>query len=323
MRHVGVTYALTTTTHPTILVEMLLYPLTPPNPRARSLKDLFEGRSGNWRRKMAKRSSFGKSIRKRLSDITNYQPQHKSPPVFDQILQLNAASFSAKEQINHLLKENEGLLKLITDKNNIIEINGVELQKLRIVVQKTQLQNWNLAQSNSHMMAVVVYLICLFIFSKQLKELQHQLACKDALLKTINFNIQMNVDENDHMKGQNTNRRIRPARSQSIGHMSTVQVSGEEIVENKRRRVRRHSARFTSKEDEPNENLFEIKDLKMHEDYNSTSNMITEQKHDKCMSKTNPQESQRMSFGRPSRKAAGKINSYKEIPLNIKMRRPE
>ncbi|KAL8255625.1 hypothetical protein R6Q59_030692 [Mikania micrantha] len=279
---------------------------------------------------MAKRSSFGKSIRKRLSDITNYQPQHKSPPVFDQILQLNAASFSTKEQINHLLKENEGLLKLITDKNNIIEMNGVELQKLRIVVQKTQLQNWNLAQSNSHMMAE------LNLGKKKLTELQHQLACKDALLKTINFDLQakhetndqkyeskMNVDENDHMKGQNTNRRIRPARSQSIGHMTTVQVSGEEIVENKRRRVRRHSARFTSQEDEPNENLFEIKDLKMHEDHNSTSNMITEQKHDKCMSKTNPQESQRMSFGRPSRKAAEKINSYKEIPLNIKMRRPE
>ncbi|KAD5508684.1 hypothetical protein E3N88_16387 [Mikania micrantha] len=257
---------------------------------------------------MAKRSSFGKSIRKRLSDITNYQPQHKSPPVFDQILQLNAASFSTKEQINHLLK----MLWNFNDNSNIIEMNGVELQKLRIVVQKTQLQNWNLAQSNSHMMAVGTLL-----------KLQHQLACKDALLKTINFDLQMNVDENDHMKGQNTNRRIRPARSQSIGHMTTVQVSGEEIVENKRRRVRRHSARFTSQEDEPNENLFEIKDLKMHEDHNSTSNMITEQKHDKCMSKTNPQESQRMSFGRPSRKAAEKINSYKEIPLNIKMRRPE
>ncbi|XP_022026326.1 shugoshin-1-like [Helianthus annuus] len=103
---------------------------------------------------MAKRSSFGKSIRKRFSDITNYQPQHKSSPVFEQNFPLNASSSSTKEQIDHLLKENAGLMKHVTDKNKVIEMNRVELQKLRIVVQKTQLQNWNLAQTNSHMMAV-------------------------------------------------------------------------------------------------------------------------------------------------------------------------
>ncbi|KAK9072627.1 hypothetical protein SSX86_009062 [Deinandra increscens subsp. villosa] len=276
---------------------------------------------------MAKSSSFGQSMRKRLSDITNHQPQHKLPPVLDQNFPLNSSS--AKEQIDHLLKENEGLLKLITDKSKIIEMNGVELQKLRINLQKTQLQNWNLAQSNSHMMAE------LNLGKKKLKELQHQLACKDAVLKTLNFDLQvmretndqkceskMKDHENAHTNRQNTNRRTRAVRSQSIGNMTTVKASEEEILENKRRRVRRHSARFTSQHDEPKEDLFEIKDLKMHEDYSTTSEMITEQKHDKCV-KPEPQDSGRMSFGRPSRKAAEKINSYKEIPLNIKMRRPE
>ncbi|KAK1435123.1 hypothetical protein QVD17_00883 [Tagetes erecta] len=277
---------------------------------------------------MAKTSSFGKSIRKRLSDITNYQPQHKSSPVFHQNFPLDDSSSPAKQQIDRLVKENQGLLKLITDKNKVIETNGVELQNLRIVVQKTRLQNWNLAQSNSHMMAE------LNLGKKKLKELQHQLACKDALLKTMKLDLQAkhetNVQKCESKDGekavvirQNTDKQLRPGRSQSIGHMTKVEVSEEEMLENKRRRVRRQSARFTSQHNEPDENLFEIKDLKMHEDYGPLSNMINEQKQDKCRSESEPQGSQRMSFGRPSRKAAEKIHSYKETPLNIKMRRPE
>lgn len=36
----------------------------------------------------------------------------------------------------------------------MIEVTGAELQRLRGDVKKLQLQNWNLAQSNSHMLAV-------------------------------------------------------------------------------------------------------------------------------------------------------------------------
>jgi hypothetical protein len=38
--------------------------------------------------------------------------------------------------------------------SKVIEVNGAELQKLRVNCQKLQLQNWNLAQSNSHMLTV-------------------------------------------------------------------------------------------------------------------------------------------------------------------------
>jgi hypothetical protein len=76
-----------------------------------------------------------------------------------------------------------------------------------------------------------------------------------------------------------------------------------------RRKVRRQSARFSSEEHEPNENLFEIEDLKMYEDGSTP--------------KPECRDSQRMSLCRPSRRAAEKIQSYKETPLNIKMRRPE
>lgn len=38
--------------------------------------------------------------------------------------------------------------------SKIIESNGLELQTLRVTLQKTQLQNWQFAQSNSQMLAV-------------------------------------------------------------------------------------------------------------------------------------------------------------------------
>ncbi|KAL7595877.1 hypothetical protein Lser_V15G29015 [Lactuca serriola] len=270
--------------------------------------------------KMAKRSSFGKTLRKRLSDITNYQQNSKSPPLFDQILPPDDSLYSAKNHVDHLLKENAELMKLITDKNKVIEVNGVELQKLRIIVQKTQLQNWSLAQSNSHMMAE------LNLGKQKLKTLQHQLTCKDALLKTMNLELkavaavqEMNDQKDISQNGDNTstkqqtaNRRMRPIRSQSHGPWMTTdeQVSEKETAENKRRCVRRQTARFRSEEDEK---LFEIEDVKMDEDDGQTS---VDQKDGK--------QSQRMLFvGRPSRRAAEKVRSYKETPLNIKMRRPE
>ncbi|KAL4591599.1 hypothetical protein LXL04_004568 [Taraxacum kok-saghyz] len=270
--------------------------------------------------KMAKRSSFGKTIRKRLSDITNYQPNLKSEPLCDQILPPDNSLYSAKNHIDHLLKiivmieqENAELMKLITDKNKVIEVNGAELQKLRIVVQKTQLQNWNLAQSNSHMMAE------LNLGKQKLKTLQHQLTCKDALLKTMNQELQEHREINDR-KGtsqvgdnpcteqQNANKCTRPTRSQSHGPWMTTtdeQVSDKEKVENKRRCVRRQTARFRSQE---KENLFEIEDVNMDEGGQTS---------------VDQKESQRMSFGRPSRRAAEKVQSYKETSLKIKMRRPE
>ena len=41
----------------------------------------------------------------------------------------------------------------------MIELNGIELQKLRINLQKMQMQNWNLAQANSVMIAVSFFSI--------------------------------------------------------------------------------------------------------------------------------------------------------------------
>lgn len=130
--------------------------------------------------------------------------------------------------------------------SKIIELSGAELQKMRVSLQKLQLQNWNLAQSNSQMLAVCLVFalslsfkfisriiqfsviltkfllivqelnlgkdkvkVCLKIqvhwlwgycfslclnsqhCSFQLKELRHELGCKNALLKAKNMELEV------------------------------------------------------------------------------------------------------------------------------------
>ncbi|GFZ12833.1 hypothetical protein Acr_23g0012180 [Actinidia rufa] len=194
---------------------------------------------------MAKRSSFGSTVRKRLSDITNSIPQTKSPLPQKK---LSPTDSSSKEYIDHLVKE----LNLGKDK---------------------------------------------------LKALQHEILCKETLLKARNLDLEL------------------------IKHMALVfaamgpsttsqQVAEKEASESKRRRLRRQSARYNSQANKPTENLFEIGDA----NYLVPSSSIKKEKNgENCT----PARSQRTSLGRPLRKAAEKVQSYKETPLNIKMRRPE
>ncbi|MCD7449098.1 hypothetical protein HAX54_049212 [Datura stramonium] len=291
--------------------------------------------------RMAKRSSFGSIVRKRLSDITNSLPQtqHKSPIDVDKV---SPDVSSMKDYINHLAKENVALVKIVQEKNKIIELSGVELQKMRTHLQKMQLQNWNLAQSNSQMLAE------LNLTREKMKSLQHELVCKEVLLKSRNLEElqeqeQMDQPKNDlqdeefmdidsqlnkHSKPRNGNRRQRAARSQSMAHSTTSQQAAEkEAAENKRRCLRRKTTNSKIQQPEPAaEDLFELEGLAVpfnspvHYDgfVPSPSPGFQEVKHDK---ENVPQLSRRSSIGRPSRKAAEKVQSYKEIPVNIKMRR--
>ncbi|CAL9229118.1 unnamed protein product [Arabidopsis halleri] len=69
-----------------------------------------------------------------------------------------------------LLLLNRGLLKLV-------ELSGIEIQKLRINLRSVQEKNLQLAQANSQMLAE------LNTNKDRLKEFQHELGCKNALLK--------------------------------------------------------------------------------------------------------------------------------------------
>ncbi|XP_055834397.1 SHUGOSHIN 2 isoform X2 [Solanum dulcamara] len=290
--------------------------------------------------RMAKRSSFGSIVRKRLSDITNSLPQtqQKSPIDVDKV---SPDVSSMKDYINHLAKENVALVKIVQEKNKIIELSGLELQKMRIHLQKMQLQNWNLAQSNSHMLAE------LNLNREKMKSLQHELVCKEVLLKSRNLEEEqeqqkdqptndlqdeefMDIDSqlNKHSKPRNGNRRQRATRSQSMGNSMTSQQAAEkEATENKRRCLRRKSTTSKIQHSEPAaEDLFELEGLAVP--FNSPVHIdgfvpsplsgVEEVKHDK---ENVAQLSRRSSVGRPSRKAAEKVHTYKEIPVNIKMRR--
>ncbi|CAH9096883.1 unnamed protein product [Cuscuta epithymum] len=274
---------------------------------------------------VAKQSSFGGVVRKRLSDITN----STLPPKF---LMDKGKDVSPEEYINHLVKENMALLKLFEDKNKVIELSGIEIQKLRVSLQKMQLQNQSLAQSNSQMTAEVTLL------KEKLNLIRHELGCKIVLLKAKD----LESKEQENIKGRKNESQdgkaaaalpiaessrprrgggqFRATRSRSMTPMShstaSQQAPKEEIAE-KRRRIRRQSAFYPKQqqeEEEKEENLLE-------------DTIATESLHDPTITPPLPSDHQRPTrksiCGRPLRKAAEKVQSYKETPLNIKLRRPD
>ncbi|KAK6144336.1 hypothetical protein DH2020_021156 [Rehmannia glutinosa] len=281
-------------------------------------------------------------VRRRLSDITNSLPQPKSSS-FPENLPLDDAS--AKEYIDHLVKEKMALVKLIQDKNKIIELSGIEIQNLRTCLQKMQLQNWNLAQSNSHMLAE------LNMGKERLKALHHEVACKEALLKTKKSQVKrdsewgkkdtvfmltdssysLGLKEPEVVTKEPGRRRL--SRSRSLGSSSiSHQHAEKEAVVSKRRRLRRQSASSRIRHEEPTDNLFEIDDAMFpvvlpsntptHEAgpeflTSSAGGVLTD---GISVSKLEA-EARRTSIGRPSRRAAEKVQSYKERPINVKMRR--
>ncbi|KAB5561743.1 hypothetical protein DKX38_006700 [Salix brachista] len=149
--------------------------------------------------RMQKRSSFGNIMRRRLSDITNTQSQFKVVGLIEEHPRIPESTQDLLNQLLLVKQEKAMLQKLVEERkypfigllillfvwllrNKIIELNGHKLRDLRMNYQNLQLQNWNLAQSNSQMLA--------------LKALQHELVCKDALHKARNLEPQGKADMN-------------------------------------------------------------------------------------------------------------------------------
>ncbi|MED6135272.1 hypothetical protein PIB30_044786 [Stylosanthes scabra] len=114
----------------------------------------------------------------------------------------------------------------------------------------------------------------------------------------------------------------------SSGPTNSEQVNAKRNIEKKRQSMRRQSARFKPLNPEPTEDSFEVDDAKFavshlcdmsDESAPKTSSETSQQ----VKKETNdPWETRRSSVGRPMRQTAGKVVSYKEVPLNKKMRRP-
>lgn len=119
------------------------------------------------------------------------------------------------------------------------------------------------------------------------------------------------------------------SRTQSLGSSD----GQDQVMVKEKPESRRHkqSASFNSEQVNPCEDVFEMEDARfpigslgdksMQVDANSAREGVKEGKDDWNRDTDTP--GLRTSMGRPLRRAAGKVQSYKEIPLNIKMRRAE
>ncbi|VFQ77810.1 unnamed protein product [Cuscuta campestris] len=128
------------------------------------------------------------------------------------------------------------------------------MRKLKLGAQKVQLQNWKLAQSNTHMAAV--------------KALQHELVCKEAILKAkTNKDKKGEVGEStpyvDDAKSVKSNMKLQATRRKSMVHLTpSQQVASKGGSDNKRDDIVKPSkttkrqpfgqlGRFTAKEGNP------------------------------------------------------------------------
>ncbi|XP_061985681.1 SHUGOSHIN 2-like isoform X9 [Populus nigra] len=356
--------------------------------------------------KLGEGSMVGIAPRRTLADISNFPVSRKTLAEGSSLLQRNQDGKSqsvlvGKDYIEKLQREIMTLTKIVVDRNKIIELSAIELQKLRIRFQQLQQQNQQLAQTNSQMLAE------LNAGKDKLKVFQHELGCKNGLLDAINLELKEKAkkvrcrikrNEVETIKGdgaaqlsqpEEENKPCNPKRKRqskvqsletrpvqpqtkenadkkSISHDSVCLrrqsarfKSGEEEPTENNVDTKRHSARFKSEEqlnekndekrricrrkqpirikseaqiEEPTEDLFQTDDAKFH-----VPAIHGDPVHESCPTLSAPsvkiesetgnsalifetQEPRRTSL-RPSRRAAEKVQSYKEIPLNVKMRR--
>ncbi|XP_022953530.1 SHUGOSHIN 2-like isoform X4 [Cucurbita moschata] len=208
--------------------------------------------------KIMKSCKVGDGQRKQLSDISNLKEQ---PIVQKRDMKQQPSLLMNNEYVDKLQKENMALMRVLAERNRIIEISGNELEKLRINFQKLQQQNLQLAQANSQMLAE------LNSSKDRLKAFQHELGCKNGVLMARNLDLErkgklatlqtgevgttkcseaeesMNADKDN--KPCKTNRR-RKSRRESFG--ASVLQTEVQKVEGKRPGFRRQSARFKTEE---------------------------------------------------------------------------
>ncbi|XP_059317540.1 SHUGOSHIN 1-like isoform X2 [Lycium ferocissimum] len=279
-----------------------------------------------------KASLGNNATRKKLADISNIPEEMRFT---SQNEKAEHSSVCSKEFLDKLQKENMAFMKIVAEKNKIIELAGAEIQKMRINLQQMQKKNHELAQSNSQMLAE------LNSAKDRLKTVQHELGCKNGLIKAKKLEAEVKPvkceEEADSSLGNGDNDRPakikRKPQSKSLG--SNKQVQPQDMAENKRPCVRRQSARFKREAPEhttTTTSTSQCQATKHDEDYFEAEdkcppmvNLVQQNGSDEESNpalRFEPIEFGRSSFSRPLRHAAKKVQSYKEIPVNIKMRRP-
>ncbi|XP_038970867.1 shugoshin-1-like isoform X2 [Phoenix dactylifera] len=229
---------------------------------------------------------MGTAIRRnRLSDITNTVSSARpgEPSMEGDQENSNVVPCpSTKGYVAQLMKENTALLKLVGERNKIIEMTSIEMQRLRFELQKLRQQNWQLAQANSQMQAE------LNLGKDRLKALQHELRCMKAVLKVKSLEVEekeklnqkmcenigceeghkkcaeVAVDAShqaNDMKMCNANRKRTSKEPQGSTAMTHEEVAPKEKVE-RRKSLRRRSGNLKSESCEPMVDLIKIEDAK-------------------------------------------------------------
>ncbi|XP_073127551.1 uncharacterized protein [Henckelia pumila] len=285
-------------------------------------------------------------VQRQLTDISNL-PRKSRQKV--QAEKSQPVQTTINKHFDQLQKENLALKKMLVQRNEFIEKSGIDLEILRANVLKLREQNHQLVFSNSQILAE------LNSGKDRLRALHHELGCKNGVLKALKLQLEekkrtnrcQNADPEaklrkfreeevsskegeEYEQPHNTKRRF-----QSSSSASSEQVQSDGKAETKRTIARRQSARFKKAESKPTENLNDEDDTKFSE-LVSPDNQVREDgpifvneslKHEEkeCNSdmRYDSQELERAYQCRPSRVAAKKVQSYKEIPLNVKMRRSE
>ncbi|KAL2548896.1 SHUGOSHIN 1-like [Forsythia ovata] len=294
----------------------------------------------------ATKPCLGSVPRRKLADISNLMEKYRPS---NQEEKFKSMPSTTKEYNDQLQKENMALVNMMAQRNKIIEQSGVELDRLRVNLLKMQEQNQQFAVSNNQM------LMELNLGKDRLKALQHELGCKNGLLIARKLELKERARtrpcQNDDMEvklikckkpgesskeGGNDEIPHNTKRSlQSNSLVSSKQFESMDKAENKRSYERRQSARFKAEEVKPIDNLSEIDDRKtpvcpllhdpVKENGSTSTSASLENDGKKCSLApgSEAQEIVRLSLCRPSRQAAKKVQSYKEIPVNVKMRRTD
>lgn len=121
------------------------------------------------------------SGRRTLADISNIP---KQPSTSNQDNNPHPSSDTIKEHIKELQKEKTALMKLLLDKNKIIEQDRAQGHKLRVTMQKVQEQNLQLAQSNKQMLEE------LNSIKDRQKALKHEIGCKNGLINAKKLDLE-------------------------------------------------------------------------------------------------------------------------------------
>ncbi|CAL4942173.1 unnamed protein product [Urochloa decumbens] len=276
--------------------------------------------------------------RKTLCDITNLRKAEPAAVPDESACPAAAAGVDSDEGLARLVKENADLVSLIAERDEIIQLSGAEIQKLRLA-------NWELARANSQMMAEVN------LGRNRLKALQHELACSRAALKAKTSELEdvkkamqrrnMHTQRTHHigpdravqakdgdvvdpepasdavgarsiqMSGNTSRKRM--LRSRSLGPVASTKLA---LPKEKETSQRRKSMRMPQPSAR-SEDSFEIEDVQL-----AIGSCKIDPENASGSERQGHQFLRRSSLGRPLRQARERVTSYKEMPLHVKLRRP-